>query len=114
MPIANWHKLRLPWPAGPYVGSYPQEDPREVLANRAKVQQCPDGWVMVKASDIRDVYEMRVCRSTHDFDHDEDGPMQTTTAHCVLEAGHRGRHSNGYFSWDADGSHIDRNGSGGI
>ena len=53
----------------------------------------------VKVSEIKDVYEMRVCRSTQDFDRDEDGPTQKMTAHCVKEAGHRGLHGNGYYTW---------------
>jgi hypothetical protein len=98
MAIAGWYKIKLPWPVGPYVGSYPKDDPREVL-HRRLAHVGPDEWVMVKRSEINDVCEMRVCRSTHDFDYDEDGPTTPMTAYCVKEAGHRDGHGNGYFTW---------------
>lgn len=88
------------WPVGRYVGGYGRTDPRHVLAERL-CHENADGWVMVKASEIRAVHEMRVCRATEVFERDEDGPMPPMTAHCVKEAGHPYDHGNGYYTWSA-------------
>lgn len=89
-----------PWPSGRYVGRYSPGDPRLALMERNR-HATHEGFVIVKASEIKAVYEMRVCRATRLFDRDEDGPTPPMTAHCVEEAGHRGDHSNGYYTWQA-------------
>ncbi len=109
----GWYQSKLPWPSGPLScllrhqgpvhrpGLFNDDDPREALRKRLR-HIGPDDYVIVKASEIEAVYQMRICRSTHDFDRDEDGPTAVHTAYCILEAGHTRRHTNGYHSWDAE------------
>lgn len=86
-------------PTGTLVAThFGRGDPREQLRKRMMTPG-PDGWVMVRADELRAVIEMRVCRAAQIFERDEDGPMAPMRAHCVLQAGHRGDHSNGYYRW---------------
>jgi len=101
----------MEWPSGLYVGGYAPGDPRVVLMERAH-HETAEGFVVVKASEIKAVFQMRVCRSTRVFDRDEDGPTKPMTAHCVEEAGHRTSHSNGYYTWRDPLPHIPSSGAG--
>lgn len=97
----EWYEAQTFWPVGPIVSQpYRGSDPRRVLGKSLN-QVGRDGYVIVKAAEIKAIIEMRVCRSTRDFDRDEDGPLTPMTAHCIHEAGHVGHHGNGYYTWSA-------------